>query len=123
MTAKKAITALTVIERAKERLCPNCGSAVVRKSRQGPPKKFCDAKCAREFRARAVKEGSAAIPLAKAWRVNRGKGEIAKKAFQQFCTMLDIFNAADREAGRPRADLFAAKLLADGREPIDRLRG
>jgi hypothetical protein len=56
----------------------------------------------------------------KAWRIDRGTGEIAQLSFAEICRILDQYNAQDRDAGRPRADLYAAKLLANGSMFMDR---
>lgn len=60
------------------------------------------------------------ISFLKAWRVDRGSGEIAKGAFAEAIRILDQFNGQDKDAGRPRADLYAAKLLATGTNFFDR---
>lgn len=122
MTADKPSKALTIAQMAKLPICPNCGGEVVRKSPKGPPKTFCGSACQKEFQNRAAVEGRAIIALAKAWRCNRGSGDVSKEAMKQLCSALDLFNADDRQAGRPKADLFGAKLMADGRLPIDRLK-
>lgn len=114
----------TIRQRASERLCPNCGGPVVRRSARGPSPTFCDAKgpgvCKKEHAYRHMVEGRAVIAFIKAWRIDRGVGEIAQKSFEQVCRIADQFNAQDREADRPRADLYAAKLLADGTQFFDR---
>lgn len=114
----------TIAERAREAICPNCGGPVVRLHQRGPMPTFCSVKgkgvCKREHFNRHLAEGSAIIALFKAWRIDRGTGEIAKAAFAQGCQILDQFNADDRDAGRPRADLYGAKLMADGRLFMDR---
>lgn len=114
----------TIAERAREGICPNCGGPVVRLSNRGPVPTFCDARgkgvCKREHFNRHLGEGRAVIALLKAWRVDRGTGEIAKTAFAQMCQIVDQFNADDRDEGRPRADLYGAKLMADGRLYMDR---
>lgn len=110
----------TIQERARDRICPECGGEVVRRSARGPMPTFCSVECRREHSNRHIVEGRAVIAHLKAWRIDRGSGEIAKASFNEICTIVDGFNAADREAGRPRADLYAAKLLADGRLYIDR---
>jgi hypothetical protein len=116
----------TIRELAGKAICPNCGGPVVKRSARGPMPKFCDAKgkgvCKRAFETRAIVEGRALAPLLKAWRIDRGSGEIASGAFAQVCQITDQFNAADNAAGRPRADLYAAKLLADGTMFFDRQR-
>lgn len=56
----------------------------------------------------------------KAWRIDRAQGDIAKAAFAEVNRILDQFNAQDRAASRPRADLYAAKLLVDGTNYFDR---
>lgn len=112
----------TIQERARERICPECGAPVARRSGRGRPPHFCCADHQRIFNRRAAKEGAAAIAYLKAWRIDRGSGEIAKTALMQLCQIVDEFNAQDRESGRPRADLYAATLMADGRLYLDRRR-
>jgi endogenous inhibitor of DNA gyrase (YacG/DUF329 family) len=110
----------SVSERAREAICPNCGDEAVRRSARGPVPTFCSAECKRDHGNRHMVEGRAVIALLKAWRIDRGSGEIAKAAFAEAVSILDKFNAADKDAGRPRADLYAAKLLNTGRRYIDR---
>jgi hypothetical protein len=116
----------TVRDRVSEWICPNCGGPVVRTSAKGPPPTFCDAKgkgvCKREMNNRLTVEGRAVIGFLKAWRIDRGSGEIAQGSFAQVCEILDLLNAQDREAGRPRADLYAATLLNTGTRYFDRQR-
>lgn len=117
----------TIAELAKQPTCPNCGGPVVRRSAKGPMPTFCDAKgrqvCKREMNNRLTVEGRAMAAYVKAWRIDRGTGEVAKGSLAQLCEIADRFNAADLEAGRPRADLHAAKMLAEGTRYIDRRRG
>lgn len=117
----------SIKDRAAEQICPNCGGMVQRRNARGPLPKFCDARgphvCKREFETRAIVEGRALAPLLKAWRVDRGQGEIAQRAFSQACQILDQFNAQDHTAKRPRADLYAAKLMVDASLYGDRQRG
>src|SRR3546814_10498062 len=91
----------TISERAREGICPNCGGPVVRLNPRGPVPTFCAVRgkgvCKRQHYNRHVVEGSAVIALLKAWRVDRGTGEIAKTAFAQLCQIVDQFNA---EIGR-----------------------
>lgn len=114
----------TIRERAREKVCPNCGGPVERTTPRGPFPTFCDAKgkgvCKREHSNRHVVEGRAMAALIKAWRIDRGSGEIAKEAFAQLCQIADLFNAEDAKAGRPRADLYAAKLVSNSSFFIDR---
>jgi hypothetical protein len=109
-------------ERAREAICPECGGPVVRRSSRGPVPTFCSPEHKKAFGNRQLVEGRAVIGLLKGWRIERGSGPIASAAFAQVCSILDGFNAADREVGRPRADLYAAKLLADGSIYADRRR-
>jgi endogenous inhibitor of DNA gyrase (YacG/DUF329 family) len=118
--AKKAKP--TIAERAREKVCPNCSGPVERRSAKGPMPTFCGETCKKAHGNRHIVEGRAMAALIKAWRIDRAQGEIAQTAFQQICQIADQFNAADREAGRPRADLYAAKLLADGSMFHDRQR-
>lgn len=122
----------SISERARDMICPNCGGPVARRNAKGPVPTFCDAQgpgvCKKSHANRHIVEGRAVIALLKAWRVDRGSGPIAQAAFAQACQIIDQFNAQDRaHAGpngesRPRADLYAAKLLVDGSMFADRQR-
>lgn len=112
----------TVQERLRDRVCPNCGAKPERKSAKGPRPTFCSKTCKREHNNRALVEGRAVIGFLKAWRIDRGSGEIAQKSFAQVCEIVDLFNAQDNEVGRPRADLYAATLLVEGTRYFDRQR-
>lgn len=111
----------SIQSRAEERVCPECGGEVVRRSARGPTPTFCSKECKRAFSNRQLVEGRAVISLLKAWRIDRGSGPIARAAFTEACRILDQFNGQDRADGRPRADLYGAKLLwTDGRRYMDR---
>lgn len=110
----------TISDKAKEAICPECGGPAVRRNARGPMPTFCGPECKRNHSNRHMVEGRAVIAFLKAWRADRGSGEIAKSSLTQLCQIVDQFNAQDREAGRPRADLYAAKLMADGRLFMDR---
>lgn len=112
----------TISERAREPVCPQCGGPVKRKSAKGPSPRFCCAQHQKAFQNRMLSEGLIIAPLAKAWRINRGSGPVAQEALQQLCQVLDFFNNRDLEKGRPRADLYAAKLMGDHRIYLDRRR-
>lgn len=113
----------TIREKLKARVCPNCGRPVERKSPKGPAPTFCGRNtCKRQMNNRLMAEGLAIIGLLKAWRIDRGKGEIAQGCFAQAIEALDLFNAQDRQAGRPRADYYGATLLANGTRYFDRQR-
>jgi hypothetical protein len=71
---------------------------------------------------RLLVEGRAIIGFAKAWRIDRGSGEIAQQSLAQLCEIVDLFNAQDLELKRPRADLYAATMLAEGTRYFDRQR-
>lgn len=103
----------TIHERCREKVCPNCGQEAVRKSKRGPPPIFCSKQCKRDMNNRLTVEGRAMAAYVKAWRIDRGSGEIAQRSFAQLCEIADLFNARDFEAGRPRADLYASKLLSE----------
>ncbi len=104
----------TIDERVRYRLCPECKCPVARKSARGRAPKFCTPEHARAYNNRALQEGAALIAFVKAWRIDRGSGEIAKASLIQLCAIADSFNARDLELGRIRADYYAATLLADG---------
>lgn len=116
----------TISERARERVCPECSGPVVRRSARGPMPTFCSPDCKKSHGNRHIVEGRAVIALLKAWRIDRAQGEIAQKSFAQVCQIVDQFNAQDNAYRGPngerrtRADLYAAKLLADGSMFIDR---
>lgn len=112
----------TILERLRERVCPNCGGPVERKSPKGPPPTFCGKGCKRDHNNRLLVEGRAVIGFLKAWRIDRGTGEIAQKSFAQVCEIADLFNARDLELGRPRADLYAATMLVEQTRYLDRQR-
>lgn len=118
----------TIRERAAERICPECSGPVVRRSAKGPMPTFCSPECKRSHANRHIVEGRAVMALLKAWRIDRGSGEIAKAAFTQVCQITDQFNAQDNAYRGPngeqraRADIYAAKLLGDGSMFFDRQR-
>lgn len=120
--ASRKVVRPTIRQRAAERVCPECGGEVVRKHAKGPMPVFCCAEHKKAFGNRQLVEGRAVIGFLKAWRIDRAQGEIAQQAFAQVCQIVDQFNFQDRDAKRPRADLYAAKVLAEGTLFIDRQR-
>lgn len=101
--------------------CPQCGTDFTPWGTRGGQRRFCTPKCRADFNARAKVEGALIISLAKAWRVNRGKGETAKAAFSEMVSILDMLNARDREMGRPNVTGHVGRLVGSGRY-IDRIR-
>lgn len=122
MEPEKRSTRPTMRETANQMVCPNCGGQVVRKSERGPRPVYCSTACRKAKGNRDLARGGVIVTLAQAWRINRGQGEVAQAAFAEFVSILDSFNAEDREAGRPRADVAAAKLLDAGFRYMDRKR-
>jgi hypothetical protein len=112
----------TIAERARDRICPECNGPVERRSPKGPMPVFCCHEHKKAFGNRQLVEGRAVIGLLKAWRIDRAQGEIAQQSFAQVCQIVDQFNFQDRDAKRPRADLYAAKVLNEGTLFIDRQR-
>lgn len=112
----------SVAETANQMVCPNCGAPTKRKSATGPRPTYCSTECRKASGNRDLARGSVIVKLAQAWRINRGQGPVAQEAFAEFIAILDSFNAEDKEAGRPRADIAAAKLLDSGFRYIDRKR-
>jgi hypothetical protein len=109
-------------------VCAECGQ---RFHINRPQQQFCSPAHAKAFQNRQLTEGRAVVALAKAWRSGRnlGKGpeaedqrEVARQALSELCAILDSFNAADRDAGRPNPLHYAKGLLRQGRY-IDRQRG
>jgi hypothetical protein len=125
---KKAKPSLIERATAEPRRCPNCSTAIVRAPGQrGPAQTFCkptaERNCAKEYHNREITEGRAVIALLKAWRVDRGAGEIASTCLREVCSIVDSFNAADLKADRMRADYYAAIKLHDGLRYMDRRQG
>lgn len=114
---------LSIAERARQRLCPNCGKpSPARRSNRGPAPLYCDAECKRAMNNRNITDGAALIPYLKAWRIDRGSGDIARASFQRICAIVDELNEQDRNAARPRADYYAAVLLDSNAAPVNELR-
>lgn len=106
-------------------LCAECGS---RFQKTRPHQQFCSDAHKRAFQNRQNVEGRAVIALAKAWRAGRNLGkeatderETARQVLSELCSILDNFNAADKDAGRPNPLHYAKGLLRQGRY-IDRQR-
>ena len=112
----------SIEERARIAICPECGGKVARRSNLGPVPTFCSKTCKRVRGNRRLVRGSNVIELLQAWRIERGTGPIASAAFAQICQIVDLYNAEDLEAGRPRADIMAAKMLSNGVIYLDRQR-
>lgn len=122
MTQRKRAERPSIAETANQMVCPNCGNPVARKSERGPRPVYCSTECRKAKGNRDLARGSVLVTLAQAWRINRGQGPVAQAAFTEFVSILDGFNAEDNEAGRPRADIAAAKMLVTGMRYIDRKR-
>lgn len=102
-------------------VCPECGNLF---NRNRPQQEFCSTAHAKSFQNRQLTEGRAVVALLKAWRASRNKkenGPLGAQCLSEVCTILDSFNAADREAGRPNAIVYGKRLLSSGRY-IDRAR-
>lgn len=98
--------------------CPNCGQRFPRGTR-GSPKLFCGQDCRKAFHKRQARRGEALAAFVLAWRGKRGSGPGAKAAFAELCSIADLFNAEDREAGRPPMVDYTSAVLREGRY-IDR---
>lgn len=113
----------TIRERAAARLCPNCGKpSPPRKSTRGPAPIYCDQVCKKAKNNRDLRDGLSLVNIVKAWRVDRGSGEIAQTAFARVCAIADMLNEEDRVNGRPRADYVAAVQLANEFQSVMDLR-
>lgn len=121
----------TIRERAAARLCPNCGKpSPPRKSTRGPAPIYCDQVCKKAKNNRDLRDGLSLVNMVKAWRVDRGSGEIAQAAFARVCAIADMLNEEDRNATdadgnpapRPRADYVAAIQLANEFQSVMDLR-
>lgn len=113
----------SIRERAAERLCPNCGApSPERRSSRGPAPLYCGPECKRAKNNRDLADGLGVINYLKAWRADRGSGEIAKESFARLCRIIDNLNEQDRAAGRPRADYVAAVAINSQKMTVDDLR-
>ena len=75
--------------------CFDCGTAT------SGGKLYCNSTCRLGFHNRMSKRGRVILPYALGWRMARGSGDTAKKAFAELCAYLDHCNAEDRAAKRP----------------------
>lgn len=104
------------------RVCHECGGEFVHKSYQ---QQFCSTAHKAAFQNRQAVQGRAVVALAKAWRASRNRKddrELGSKALAELCSILDSFNADDREVGRPSPVKYARALLSTGRY-VDRKQG
>lgn len=104
----------------KQRLCPECGLPIIRKSKKGPMPTFCCAGHKIAFNNRQTVRGRAIISLAMAWRQQRGKKGVGSESYKEMIRIIDKFNSEDREAGRPLVTLYAEGLLSDWRSYDER---
>lgn len=79
--------------------CAECGEKFTAGS---PRSAFCTPAHKLAFHNRS-KGRSAAISYAMAYRLKRGKKGVGAESFKELCRLLDLYNAEDREAGRPSA--------------------
>src|SRR5687767_14589702 len=106
----------TAREIAAERRCPNSGKpSPARRSPRGPAPLYCRREdgrdCKREMANRHLVEGASLVPFLKAWRVDRGAGDVAQLSFKRVCSLVDSLIDNDRRLGRLRPDYYAAVLL------------
>lgn len=120
--AKKAKP--TASELARQPICTECGGPLPARQpgQKGPARSYCTDACKKARAARRLVRGSAVIEWAQSWRRNRAQGEIAQASFAQLCQILDQFNAEDFAAGRPSADLAAARMIVEQTRYFDRQR-
>lgn len=119
--AKKARP--TIAQRVAERICPNCGApSAPRISARGPAPLYCSKACKVAMNNRNLAEGASLVSYLKAWRADRGSGEIAVESFRRICKIVDDLNDRDRQASRPRADYHAACLIASNAATVDERR-
>lgn len=86
--------------------CFECGAATT------GPKLYCAPACRLAFHNRMSKRGRVILPYALGWRLARGSGDTAKRAFAELCAYLDHCNAEDRAAGRPPMTDYLARVGA-----------
>lgn len=114
----------TASELARQPICTECGGPLPPRppKQKGPGREYCSPECKKVRNARRLTRGSAVIEWAQTWRRNRGSGTLAQMAFSQLCNILDQLNAEDNKAGRPPADLAAARMIQTGTMYFDRQR-
>lgn len=117
--AKAAIRAV-----AHQAICTECGGPLPERApgQKGPRKQYCADACKRTRSNRRLVRGSAIIEWAQTWRRNRASGPVASASLAQLCQILDQFNAEDKAANRPPADLAASRMLMEGTHFYDRQR-
>jgi hypothetical protein len=115
---------MTASEVARQHICTECGGPLPPRpeKQRGPRRQFCSEECKKVRKQRRLVRGSAVIEWAQAWRRNRAQGPIAQAALAQLCQILDQFNSEDFRAGRPPADLAAARMIMEGTMYCDRQR-
>lgn len=77
-----------------ERVCPWCGSEFETKHQA---KVYCTLKCKTEFNNWMTVEGRKIMPIAMAWRINRGSKGVGSSAMKELCTLLDMANEKYRD--------------------------
>jgi hypothetical protein len=98
------------------RTCLECGAGF---KSWHPDAAFCSREHGTAFHNRSAKRGKVATPFLLAWRGKRGSGDVAKYAFQELCRMADLWNAEDREAGRPNMIPLVEGKRRDGWSAVD----
>lgn len=111
-------------EVAHQAICTECGGPLPPRApkAKGPGRTYCSDTCKKARNSRRLVRGSAIVEWAQTWRRNRAQGPVAQASFAQLCQILDQFNSEDSAAGRPPADLAAARMLMDGTRYFDRQR-
>ena len=81
--------------------CPEC---MTEHEAKHPKAIFCSEKHSQAYADRMAIRGKKAMPYLLAWRGDRGaKGSTGAKAWSDLQTMLDRWNAEDKEKGRMKA--------------------
>lgn len=88
------------------RACPECG---VKFKANHPGAQFCTTAHKTAFHNRQ-KGRASVVMLAMAYRQKRGAKGTGAESFKEMCRLLDLFNAEDREAGRPGAASYVEGL-------------
>lgn len=102
--------------------CPWCASIVPSEKVRGEPKAFCTDNCRTSYNNKMKSRGQAVVALAMTWRAGRGSSDLSKAAYAELCSILDSFNAEDREAGRPPVSIRTGQIMRSGTRYIDRRR-
>jgi len=97
----------------QRRTCPECASEFTPTNGR---QEFCTGEHREAHYARQANRGKILVDLAQAYRLGkRQSGEVSTFAFREMCSLLDTYNAEDRDAGRLPAAVAERRMNAGWR--------